>query len=68
MTENIEDGSMTGQTAQCLQGMQFEALKKGDRFWHETRETVENADGKKVNIGFTEGNCYIYILYLRIDP
>ena len=66
MTENIEDGSMTGPTAQCLQGMQFEALKKGDRFWHETRETVENSDGKKVNIGFTEGK--LYSIFQDIDP
>ncbi|OPL33488.1 hypothetical protein AM593_09419, partial [Mytilus galloprovincialis] len=45
ITENKVHGGLVGPTFACLIGEQFEALKKGDRFWYETPNSA---------IGFTD--------------
>ncbi|XP_071158667.1 salivary peroxidase/catechol oxidase-like isoform X2 [Mytilus edulis] len=45
ITENKVHGGLVGPTFACLIGEQFEALKKGDRFWYETPDSA---------IGFTD--------------
>ncbi|XP_063421509.1 peroxidase-like protein isoform X2 [Mytilus trossulus] len=45
ITENKIHGGLVGPTFACLIGEQFEALKKGDRFWYETPDSA---------VGFTD--------------
>ncbi|CAC5397403.1 PXDN [Mytilus coruscus] len=49
ITENKVPGGLVGPTFACLIGEQFEALKKGDRFWYETSDSA---------IGFTEDQLH----------
>lgn len=35
ISERPVPGALVGPTLQCVLGKQFEAYKKGDRFWHE---------------------------------
>ncbi|XP_076095046.1 salivary peroxidase/catechol oxidase-like [Mytilus galloprovincialis] len=49
ITEKKVHGGLVGPTFACLIGEQFEALKKGDRFWYETPDSA---------IGFTDDQLH----------
>ena len=47
MSEKRRCGEVLGPTQKCLIGLQFRALRDGDRFWYEKKDRVT---------GFTKGN------------
>ena len=53
MTERVVEGGIVGPTFACLIGEQFEALKKGDRFWYERPDSIT---------GFTRGKYDFSVL------
>ena len=51
MSEKRRCGEVLGPTQKCLIGLQFRALRDGDRFWYEKKDRVT---------GFTKGRTSLH--------